>query len=172
MTSRPPRDRPPGVARRDAAGGRTIGPTWESVTERLIREAQERGEFDDLPGHGRPIRLEDDPWAGEEALAFHVLRNARVAPPWIEADKEARQVRDRVEALLRRATGAHPAHHERLRRELTQLVAQDRACVARLNALAPVDRLHRRPLTIESMGARLEAAFRADRIAAPRRPSE
>jgi hypothetical protein len=137
------------------------------VTERLIREAQERGEFDDLPGHGRPIRVEVDPWAGEEALAFHLLRNARVAPPWIEADKEVREGRDRIEALLRRATGAHPVHRDRLRRELTLLVAQDRACVARLNALAPLDRLHRRPLTIESVGARLETAFRRDRSATP-----
>jgi hypothetical protein len=29
---------------------------WESPVERAIREAQERGEFDNLPGAGKPLR--------------------------------------------------------------------------------------------------------------------
>ena len=28
---------------------------WESVAERRIREAMERGDFDSLPGSGRPL---------------------------------------------------------------------------------------------------------------------
>jgi len=28
---------------------------WESWVDRLVREADERGEFDDLPGQGQPI---------------------------------------------------------------------------------------------------------------------
>ncbi|MBR7743666.1 DUF1992 domain-containing protein [Phycicoccus sp. BSK3Z-2] len=38
-------------------------PTYESPVERAIREAQERGEFDDLPGAGKPLDLRgtDDP---------------------------------------------------------------------------------------------------------------
>ena len=31
----------------------------ESLVERQIREARERGEFDDLPGRGRPLDLSD-----------------------------------------------------------------------------------------------------------------
>ena len=31
------------------------GVSWESWIERQIREAQERGEFDNLPGAGKPI---------------------------------------------------------------------------------------------------------------------
>jgi len=34
-------------------------PYWESAVERQIREAQERGEFDDLPGAGKPLDLSD-----------------------------------------------------------------------------------------------------------------
>jgi hypothetical protein len=30
-------------------------PRYESTADRLIREAQERGEFDNLPGEGKPI---------------------------------------------------------------------------------------------------------------------
>jgi hypothetical protein len=35
---------------------------YESVSDRLIREAMERGEFDDLPGAGKPIRGLDKPY--------------------------------------------------------------------------------------------------------------
>ncbi|GHJ48155.1 DUF1992 domain-containing protein [Catellatospora sp. TT07R-123] len=37
-----------------------MGPAWESAIDRQIREAQERGDFDDLPGTGKPL-----PGAGE-----------------------------------------------------------------------------------------------------------
>jgi hypothetical protein len=172
MSPRSQPDRPAGVARRDASGGRTIGASWESVTERLIREAQERGEFDDLPGHGMPIRVEADPWAGDEALAFHVLRNARVAPPWIEADKEVRESRERVDQLIGRARGAPSIRHDRLRRELTELVRRHTAAVHRLSSLAPADRLHRRPLVLATVLDELETAFRAPPTDPSSRPDD
>lgn len=34
---------------------------YESWIDRQIREAQERGEFDNLPGAGQPLHLDDDP---------------------------------------------------------------------------------------------------------------
>lgn len=34
---------------------------WESLADKRIREAMERGEFDNLPGAGRPLELSDDP---------------------------------------------------------------------------------------------------------------
>lgn len=34
---------------------------FENWIDRQIREAMERGEFDDLPGAGRPLQLSDDP---------------------------------------------------------------------------------------------------------------
>jgi hypothetical protein len=35
---------------------------YESMIERAIREAQERGEFDDLPGAGKPLRDRGQPY--------------------------------------------------------------------------------------------------------------
>lgn len=75
----------------------------ESIAEERIREAMERGEFDNLPGHGKPLPLEErgpfeDPtwWAG-----FHILKNARLAPAWIverkELDQAASEARERLE---------------------------------------------------------------------------
>jgi hypothetical protein len=42
------------------------GDRFESLPERLIREAMEAGEFDDVPGQGRPLSgagtPDDDTW--------------------------------------------------------------------------------------------------------------
>jgi hypothetical protein len=58
-------------ARDDVATGRAysyVGPAdvYETLPERLIREAMEAGEFDDLPGAGKPLPgagvPDDDLW--------------------------------------------------------------------------------------------------------------
>jgi hypothetical protein len=38
---------------------RQTGDVSESLVERQIREARERGDFDDLPGRGQPLDLSD-----------------------------------------------------------------------------------------------------------------
>ncbi len=51
-----------------------VDESFESWTERLVREAQERGEHDDLPGAGRPIPDLDRPWSAERRVADLVRR--------------------------------------------------------------------------------------------------
>lgn len=54
--------------------------------EEQIRRAIEDGKFDDLPGRGKPINLEDNPFEDPEwRMAYHVLRNSGYTLPWIEA---------------------------------------------------------------------------------------
>ena len=43
---------------------------WEKWIDQQIREAQERGEFDNLPGKGKPLDLAPNPYAQEQELAF------------------------------------------------------------------------------------------------------
>jgi hypothetical protein len=143
--------------RRDSDGRSTAGPTWESLSERLIREAMERGEFEDLPFRGKRIPLDDDTYAGGDALAYHVLKNAGVAPPWIEADKEARRLleaRDRLLAAAPRA-GTEMAR-ERARVELRRIVSATNAAIDRLNAEAPGPAQHRRRLDLNAELERLD----------------
>jgi Domain of unknown function (DUF1992) len=45
------------MTRRKPSGAR-----WESWIDRQIREAEQRGEFDDLPGAGKPIPALDKPF--------------------------------------------------------------------------------------------------------------
>jgi hypothetical protein len=145
--------------RRDGEGRLSIGPTWESLVERQIREAMDEGAFDELPYSGERLPIEEDSAAGERALGFRVLRNAGVAPPWIEADKEVRALLTDRDALLNRARGAGPLGRPRLRRELEGIVLEVNRAIERLNAEAPTDHQHRRPLDLGEELARLEAAF-------------
>lgn len=69
---------------------------WENLVERKIREAQEQGEFDDLPGKGRPLDLTENPLADPSlGPAFRMLKNAGVAPAFIQ---ERRELLDAVDA--------------------------------------------------------------------------
>ena len=76
--------------------------TLDALAEERIREAQARGEFDDLPGAGRPLALDDDAMVPEELrAAYRVLKNAGFVPPEIQVHCEIRE----VEQLLQAATG-------------------------------------------------------------------
>jgi hypothetical protein len=62
---------------------------WESLIDQKIREAMERGEFDDLPGKGEPLDTSENPFEDPELrLAHLMLRNAGFAPSWIEERKD------------------------------------------------------------------------------------
>ena len=61
----------------------------EIIAEERIREAMENGEFDNLPGMGRPLELEDLSNVPEEyRAAYKVLKNAHILPPEVELRKE------------------------------------------------------------------------------------
>lgn len=128
----------------------------ETLVERQIREAMADGRFDDLPHQGRRLPIEDDTLAGDRAMAFRVLRNAGAAPPWITADREVRDLLAARDRLFARAAAASPASARRLRAELERLVPDTNAAIARVNAEAPTDRQHRRPLDATRDLARLE----------------
>jgi hypothetical protein len=65
------------------------------VVEERIREAQKAGAFDNLPGKGKPLELEDMSWVPEDLrMAYHVLKNAHVLPPEAELRKEIHTLQD------------------------------------------------------------------------------
>jgi hypothetical protein len=151
------------VHRRRADGTMEVGPDWETLIERQIREAMEEGKFRDLPHQGRPLPNDDNPYAGEWGLAYHVLKNAGVAPPWIEADKEVRGLLDRHRAIMARAAADPPPTASARRRDraaLEDVVIRLNGAIARLNAEAPTYRQQRAPLSVAAELARYEEACR------------
>jgi len=151
------------VHRKGPDGQMQVGPDWETLIERQIREAMAQGKFDNLPYEGEPLPNDENPYAGEMGLAFHVLKNYGVAPPWIESDKEVRKLLDQRDALVARAS-AEPTPSAFARRRdratLEDLVTRINLAIARVNAEAPTDRQHRRPLTLADELARYDEACR------------
>ena len=70
------------------------------IVEQRIKEALENGDFDNLPGRGKPLRLEDDSHVPEDLrLAYRILKNADCLPPELELKKEIRQMEDMLQRL-------------------------------------------------------------------------
>jgi hypothetical protein len=68
---------------------------FEKIVEDRILTAQRKGEFENLPGAGKPLMLEDNHYVAEELrLAYKILKNADCVPPEIELKKEIKQTED------------------------------------------------------------------------------
>ena len=67
------------------------------LAERRIEEAIARGEFDNLPGAGRPLELGDDPLVPEDLrIANRILKNAGYVPPELDALRQLAQLEQLV----------------------------------------------------------------------------
>ncbi|WP_018949446.1 DUF1992 domain-containing protein [Thioalkalivibrio sp. ALMg11] len=72
----------------------------ELQIEARLADAARRGEFDDLPGAGRPLELDDDSAVPQELrLAFRVMKNAGYVPDAVRLRGEIAS----AEALLQAA---------------------------------------------------------------------
>ena len=72
-------------------------PGFDRIIEERIRRAQQKGEFENLTGSGKPLVLKDDGHVAEELrLAYKILKNADCLPAEIELKKEIK----RTEELL------------------------------------------------------------------------
>jgi len=73
---------------------------FEKIVERKIKEAQKEGAFDNLPGSGHPVDLQDDSNVPEDLrLAYKILKNADCLPPEIQLKKEIRQMEDMLDSI-------------------------------------------------------------------------
>ena len=70
-------------------------PGFQKIVEKRILKAQKNGEFDNLPGAGKPLALEHEHYISEELrLAYKILKNADCVPPEIELKKEIKQTEE------------------------------------------------------------------------------
>lgn len=62
---------------------------FSKIAEEKIREAIEKGVFNDLAGKGKPIAFEDDSFIPEDKrMAYKILKNSGCVPPELEMKKE------------------------------------------------------------------------------------
>ena len=94
----------------------------DAIVEAQISQAIERGDLDDLPGKGKPLRLEDDALVPEELrMAYRVLKNAGYVPEEVRLRGSIRA----LEQLISRLEGEeHAGAMKRLRLLQARLGAQ------------------------------------------------
>lgn len=73
---------------------------WQDRVEEELAEARERGDFDNLQGAGKPLAHDTNPFAGDKALAYSLLKTNNLAPPEIERGKEIDAELARADAML------------------------------------------------------------------------
>lgn len=145
------------------------------IVEQRIEEARAEGKFDNLSGAGRPLPHDDsDIWAGDRALAYHLLKSNDVAPPELERGREIDQELARAEEIvtaLRHARDRLAARHavypsdrraynvqrDGAERRYEEILRAVNSNILSLNITAPAA-LHRRSIAIER---RMEA-FRVE----------
>ena len=142
--------------------------------EDLINKAIQDGHFDDLPGKGKPLRLDDNPLADPEwRLAHHMIKSSGYTLPWIGLRQEildgrttARETLARAWSWRQSALGAARLQAGRIenqiaidqveaewQRALAQFTAQVGALNKKItdyNLVAPSDRFQLFPINLEN----------------------
>jgi DnaJ homolog subfamily C member 28 len=126
---------------------------WRDLVEEQLSEARERGDFDGLEGSGKPLRLDQNVFAGDRALAYSLLKQNKLLPPEIERGREIDADLAQSESLLaglRRRTNTLQRYEAALRAANSKILS--------LNITAP-SALHRRPLDVERLLTDFAAEF-------------
>ena len=90
---------------------------FDKIAEERIQQAQEDGVFDNLPGKGKPLKLEDDSFVPEDLrLTYKILKNSNCLPVEMELRKEIFNLRQLLNVAINEET------RRELRRELSLLV--------------------------------------------------
>jgi rhamnogalacturonyl hydrolase YesR len=73
----------------------------DKIVEEIIKKAQERGEFDNLPGKGKPIDLSSYFETPEEVrVAYSMLKNAGMTSREVDLLKEIAELKQVLAALV------------------------------------------------------------------------
>ena len=132
----------------------------ESMAEKMLREAIENGEFDDLPGKGEPIDLRENPFEDPDLRTVHrLLRNAGFAPAWIEERKDIDAELAAAQTKLSRAwalfgeggKAKSEAEWERSVKEFREQVLELQQRIRIYNLKAPAAVFHRKHIDVEKI---------------------
>jgi len=87
------------------------------IVEERIQSAMKEGLFDNLPGTGKPLNLEDEGWIPEDLrLTFKILKNSNCLPIEMEMRKEIFNLRQLLAAAI------DPETRRNLSRQLNLLI--------------------------------------------------
>lgn len=95
---------------------------WNNLISQRIEEAMRRGDFDNLPGRGKPQRIQREPFVPEDQqMAFKLLQNNDLTPDWIAERKELLRLKqnfgEQVLSIAREALTQWHAAEDATRRQ-------------------------------------------------------
>jgi DnaJ family protein C protein 28 len=77
---------------------------WQYIADKRIQEAMEQGKFDNLPGKGKPIDWDENPFTDpDQRAAFTLLKKAGFTLPWIMERQDIEADLDTARRSLLRA---------------------------------------------------------------------
>jgi len=101
---------------------------FDKIVEAKIKEAQEQGEFDDLPGKGKPIDLSEYFETPEELrVAQSVLKNAGIISPEVELLRKIAALKEKFSRLT------DESEKSKLKKEIKQKQIEFNLMMERLN---------------------------------------
>jgi DnaJ family protein C protein 28 len=119
---------------------------FDRIIEDAIQKAISDGEFDNLPGYGKPIDWKDNPHASPEMrLVDDILQKNGVSYPWMEKRKEIEQLIADLKAHLALEKSLLTPDWS----EISQEIASINKKIFDYNLSVPVDRLQRRLISID-----------------------
>lgn len=116
---------------------------WHDLMEDIFEDGRQRGLFDDLPGKGRPLDLQQNVFEGSGSLANQLMRDNDLRPAWlgIRSDVEAKIVALRADVRrtwqrydLAWQQAAHQSHRASL------ALGWDSACQAWETQIAEINK--------------------------------
>lgn len=114
----------PAKGEQRAISNRYHGKRFADHIEEQIREAEERGAFRNLPGLGQPLNLDTNPYAGEKALGYSLLKSNGYLPAEIEL---AREISSEEERLVARRAALSKRGRDLRRRRIAPFASEKRA---------------------------------------------
>ena len=149
-----------------------------SNVEEHIRRAMEEGKFEDLPGKGKPLDLDENPLEDPDwRLAHQMLRSSGYTLPWIEISREIEKEIDTATQSLARTWAWRQTSHtsgeiaEEVEFEWQQAVARFREQITTLNERifsynmgVPAERFQKPILNVDREINRLTSETLSDKL--------
>lgn len=112
-----------------------------ALIDDIMNDALKEGKFDNLPGAGKQLRIDDDPNTPEAMkMAYKIMKDNDLAPAWIEEGKGLERTEERLMTQIKvgKITTALRAEVERYNKQ-----------VLAFNLKLPPGILHRRMIHLK-----------------------
>lgn len=116
--------------------------------DEIIKRAMQEGTFDNLPGKGKPLNLNENPHEPEEwRTTYRMLRSNGYSLPWLELRREIEEAVDRARSDARSAMESGPDDFwNRQKAVFQQRIEALNQRIFQYNLQAPSPVFHRQPL--------------------------